>query len=241
MMTTTQILTEIKQRESFLDVFSSEYREEPNKFDVDPLVLSVRLKKMKALDTVMFRRLEDPEVKAELAKEDFDDAETIKNYYGKKLMWTALKDSRLSEYRKVLQHLLEHPKTTLSKKETGLIVTLPYFYEEDLVLDTLTKNYLTENTPDVRPNLKKFTRELTFVDQTSRWLNKKRFIYYWFVDDNKYVYNIQIDEGNVLRTFFEDIVLAKPTSIFESHLTKVQHPFDYYKLFDYKIVKEKNA
>lgn len=217
-----------------------EYREDPVKLDVNPLVLSVRLKKMKDADPNIWRRLEDPQVKAEITGDDFNDAEKIKDYYGKKIMWSTLKDSRISEYRKALQYLLEHPKSTLTKREAGMFATLPYFYQEDQILDTIAKQYRVTGCPSVQPNLKKFDRELVYIHQTSRWVNKKKFVFYWFADDNQFVYNIQLEEDNPLRGFFEDIVLTKPSNIFETYITKVDYPFDYYKMFSYKI-KEKNA
>ena len=236
---TTSIISQIQARQmTTLDsIFTQEYRETPIKFDVNPLVLSVRLKKIKDADPTQWFRLEHPEVKARLMGDDFNDAEKIKDYYSKKIMWNTLKDSRVSDYRKSLQYLLEHPKTTLNKKEVGMFVTLPYFYEEDQVLDSIAKNYRVADCPVVKPNLTKIQRELVYIHQTSRWVNKKKFIFYWFADDNQYVYNIQLEEGNLLRKFFEDCVLTRSTTVFETHITKVDYPFDYYKMFDFRMIK----
>jgi hypothetical protein len=219
------------------DLFTREYVQDPIKFDVNPLVLSVRLKKIKTADPSHWLRLEDPGVKSHLMGEDFNEAEAIKDYYSKKLMWTSLKDSKLSDYRSTLMSLLSQVKTLLTKKEVGMIVTLPYFYEEDQVLDSIMKNYRVADCPVVRPNLIKFQREMVYIHTTSRWMNKKKFLFYWFADDNQYVYNIQIEEGNPLRKIFEDAVLTKGTSVFETLITKVVHPFEYYKMFDYRLIK----
>ena len=238
--TTVNILNAINARKSIStldELFNQEYREDPIKFDVNPLVLSVRLKKIKTADPTQWFRLEDPTVKAKLMGEDFNEAESIKDYYSKKLMWNSLKDSKLSDYRSTLMSLLSQVKTTLTKKEVGMIVTLPYFYEEDQVLDSIAKNYQVADCPVVKPNLTKFQREMVYVHTTSRWINKTKFIFYWFADDNQYVYNIQIEEGNPLRKFFEDAVLTKSTSVFETHISKVDYPFEYYKMFDYKLIK----
>ena len=236
----TTILSQIQSRQSLdtLDsIFNKEYQEAPVLLDVNPLVLSVRLKKIKETDPTHWYRLEDPRVKSELTGDDFNEAEAIKDYYSKKLMWSSLKDSKLSAYRTHLIGLLSQVKTTLTKKEVGMIVTLPYFYAEDQVMDSIAKNYLVDNCPDVRPNLKKFQRELVYIHQTTRWVNKKKFIFYWFADDNNFVYNIQLDEGNLLRKFFEDMVLTQSTTKFETHITKVDYPFDYYKMFDFRMIK----
>lgn len=234
-----QILTQILSRSvaESDDIFSSEYREAPVKFDVNPLVLSVRLKKMKELDPTQWFRLEDPTVKAKLMGEDFYEAEAIKEYYGKKLMWTSLKDSRLSDYRTHLMGFLEHPKSTLTKREVGMVVTLPYFYAEDQVLDSIIKKYRVKDCPRVMPGMTTITRELVYIHNTSRWIGKKKFIFYWFADDNQFIYNIQIEEGNLLRKFFEHTVLTKGTNVFETHISKVDYPFDYYKMFDFKVIK----
>jgi hypothetical protein len=237
---TTSIINQTYQRQridTIDNLFKKEYLEGPTRFDVNPLVLSVRLRKILQDNPNQWFRLESAEVKARLTGDDFNDAEDIKTYYSKKLMWSSLKDSRLSDYRTHLMSYLAHPKTILSRKEVGMIVSLPYFYAEDQVMDLIAKNYQVADCPHVKPNLKKFTRELAYVHQTSRWINKKKFIFYWFADDNKFVYNIQLEEGNLLRKFFEDAVLTQSTTIFETHITKVDHPFDYYKMFDFRMVK----
>jgi len=223
---------------SILDnVLNQMYHDAPTRLDVNPLVLSVRLKKIKDADPTRWLRLEDPQVKAELMGDDFNEAEAIKDYYSKKLMWSSLKDTRMSEYRTHLMGLLSQVKTTLTKREIGMIVTLPYFFAEDQVLDSIAKDYLVDNCPDVKPNLKKFQRELVYIHQTTRWVNRKKFIFYWFADDNRFVYNIQLEEGNLLRKFFEDMVLTQSTTKFETHITKVDYPFDYYKMFDFRMIK----
>ena len=228
---------DVSSDDTLASIFNVEYREAPTKFDVDPLVLSVRLKKIRDEDPSKWYRLDDPHVKAALTGDDFNDAQVIKEYYSKKMMWVNLKDSRLSDYRSNLVQFLSQVKSTLSKKEVGMVVTLPHFYQEDQVLDSIIKNYQVTDCPLVKPNLKKFQRELVYIHQTSRWVNKKKFIFYWFADDNRFVYNIQLDEGNLLRKFFEDIVLTQSTTKFETHITKVDYPFDYYKMFDFRILK----
>jgi len=228
---------DLTTEDTLSSIFNAEYREAPTKFDVDPLVLSVRLKKIRDEDPSKWYRLDDPNVKAALTGDDFNDAQVIKEYYSKKMMWVNLKDSRLSDYRSNLVQFLSQVKSTLSKKEVGMVVTLPHFYQEDQVLDSIIKNYQVTDCPLVKPNLKKFQRELVYIHQTSRWVNKKKFIFYWFADDNRFVYNIQLDEGNLLRKFFEDIVLTQSTTKFETHITKVDYPFDYYKMFDFRILK----
>ena len=235
---TTSIIHQIYNRQNIdtLDnLLKQEYREDPIKFDVNPLVLSVRLRKIRQDNPTQWFRLEDPEVKARLMGDDFNDAEDITAYYSKKLMWTSLKDSRLTDYRTHLMSYLAHPKTVLTRKETGMIVSLPYLYAEDQVLDFIAKNYKVTDCPDVRPNLKSVLRELVYIHSTQRWVNRKKFIFYWFADDNKFVYNIQLEEGNVLRKFFEDVILTRSTSIFETYISKVDYPFDYYKMFDFKL------
>lgn len=225
------------QKDDLDSLFNQTYQESPVSFDVNPLVLSVRLKKMSIAEPAMWRQLQDPEVKAQLTGEDFNEAEAIKNYYSKKMLWAMLKDGKLSSFRSDLLQLLEHPKSILSKKEIGMFVRLPYFYQEDQILDSIARQYRVINCPDARPNLQKITRELVYIHSTSRWMNKKKQTFYWFGDDNRFVYNIQIEESNPLRKFFEDIVLAKSTNIFETYITKIRFPFDYYKMFDYKLVK----
>lgn len=238
-MTNTSFIHQIHNRQidTLDNLFKQEYREDPIKFDVDPLVLSVRLKKIKETDPSQWFRLESSDVKARLMGEDFNEAEAIKDYYSKKLMWNSLKDTRMSSYRTHLMSLLSQVKSTLTKKEVGMVVTLPYFYAEDQVMDSIAKNYRVVDCPMVKPNLQKFTRELVYIHQTSRWVNKTKFVFYWFADDNNYVYNIQLEEGNILRKFFEDAVLTQSTTRFETHITKVDYPFDYYKMFDFRMIK----
>ncbi len=243
----TSILSQIQTRnvitddESFKSVFADTYREEPVVFDVDPLVLSVRLKKMKAADPHGWHRIESPQVKAQLDGEDWNDAIKIKDYYSKKLVWNSLSDEKLSNYRASLLQLLHHPKHNLSKKEVGMIVTLPHFYEEDQTLDSIVKSYRVADTPRITPNLGRFARNLTLIGTTNRWLNKTHFNFYWFADDNKFVYSIQLAKDNVLLPFFEDAIMSNEPS-FDTLLTKVDYPFSYYKMYDFKLLKkEQNA
>lgn len=216
---------------------SSTFKEKPTVFDMDPLVLSVRLKKIKEANPNVWIRLESAKVKEEVQGDDWNDAVKIKDYYSKKLVWNTLSDEKLSNYRTALLQLLHHPKHNLSKREMGMIVTLPNFYEEDQTLDGIVKSYRVSDIPRVTPNLGRFARNLTPIGTTNRWVNKKHFNFYWFADDNKFVYSIQLAKDNVLLPFFEDAIMSNEPS-FDTLLTKVDYPFSYYKMYDFKLLKK---
>jgi hypothetical protein len=216
-------------------IFDSIYRENPITMKDDPLVLSVRLKKLVESSGTWYR-LQDPEVKSAVIEEDVSDSEKIKDYYKRKVLLETLKTGNLSSYRKALMSLMENKKEEYTPQQIGLFVSLPYFYEEDSLLENMKSNYSLDSIKRVTPNLAKQIREVNFVTKTKRFINKTRHNRYWFSNDNNELCMIQLPEtNNALINFFESYISKNNRLMLDTPAVAEFYPIPHYKLFDFRL------
>ncbi len=228
-------MTSILSAQNHNSILESIYRETPITVEDDPFVLSVRLKKL-VESTGTWYRLQDPEVKSAVTNEDVSDSEKIKDYYKRKVLLETLKTGNLSNYRKALMSLIESKKEEYTSQQIGLLVSLPYFYEEDCLLENMKLTYSLDSIKRVTPNLARQVKEVKFVTKTKRFINKQRHNRYWFSNNNNELCSIQLTEtNNTLIKFFESYISKNNRLILDTHAVAEFYPIPHYKLFDFQI------
>jgi hypothetical protein len=137
-------------------------------------------------------------------------AKQIRKYYRNKLTILALKSQNMSNFRVDLQELLGMEPTQLKLKFLPMMIRLPSFYKEDIVMDTLKK---TTVVPALnRARHEKESRTLTFVDKIHRKTKNQDLSWYWFVNEQNVLHRLSLDGKNKLNHVFERF-LDKPITI----------------------------
>lgn len=204
----------------------------------DPLELACLLK----IRVPTYGDIEDSRLVDEITPEIRAHAESVRKYYAKRWFWTALNNRSLSPFRQRAQYLLESRTCQIKKKDIGIYIKLPWFYEEDIVYEDLKKELITTDLPNLRLGRDKSLRRLEFVRETFGWQGKRRMKRYWFKDENNYLYGLEVETGNPLLPMFDDMIAERQTCLFETHLSHDRiDKLHYYKLHSYKLLKENNA
>ena len=218
---------------------TSSYEEKPSLYKFDLLEAAVVLHD----HAPAFLSIEESRVLDAIDQNVKDRAEAIRKFYTKQWFWNSLSSNRsLSPFRQRAHYLLESRTREVLKKDIGIYVKLPWFYEEDMIYNEFKKDLITTDLPHLSPGRGKSQRRLEFLKTTNGWQGKRRLTRYWFKDDNKFLYSIEIEMQNPLIPFFEEAIFANPTCLFEGFL--VEDRIDrlyYYKLNQFKLLKETNA
>lgn len=175
------------------DIFKEIEFNEKNKMRVDPadsLAISVSNYRQRELRTY-----------GSVLESDHYVASSIRDYYSKKLVVRTLKGKPLSKFRQDLSDYLSKGYTNeYPEKYMGMIYKLPEFYFYDLEVDKLRLE--SSNKPlDTSIGVKK----LKFLTKLYRSANSTGSYTFWFHDEDKNLYNIQILKENALLDMFQSI------------------------------------
>lgn len=220
-----------------LDIFNSEYKEDPIVLHQDPLSLSACLKRIRDNDSNSYYRIQDKNLIAHLQEEDSDLSNKIKDYYKKKVLLETLKTSYLSDFRKNLIRILDSQTNSYTSKEIGMLVSLPYFYEEDLLLDALKEKLDINTVKRVTPNLVKHDFTLKLEGTSKRFINKKPQKRFWFSNNLNQPCLIMLENNNTLLNFFESYISVNDKITLQANATAEFNPIPHIKLFNFSLVK----
>ena len=133
-------------------------------------------------------------------------AEQLKSYYRERLVFEALKktgQATVSEFRKKLGHLVNN-ELKITSGEVGLLMRMPYFYEEDQQVDKVMAK-----TVPAEQSLRGHTVAASFVLE-KKVLRSRRsgdFYDYWFTSDHSpAAYRFTLKHDNSLRQFVESFM-----------------------------------
>lgn len=119
-------------------------------------------------------------------QEDRIQAQAIRDYYNQRYTMKALKGKELTEYQKKTAQFLSG-LYHLTTEEIGLLYKLPYFYDEDLLVEQVV-NQTTSYTPQMTPlvaELKDLTEyELTPLVKVLISRKRSEFTHFYFKDQH---------------------------------------------------------
>lgn len=188
-----------------------------------------------------FLNFENPEVSTNLSDEDFQLAEQIRSYYGKKYLWRILNERNVSEFQTtVLDFISNKEKNVYDQKSEGLIYKLPGFYFNDLVTDEIFKNADTSEIDESTPRFlrQKYTKILKFVNAIEVRTRRTKENVYWFKDNNNRLNSITIPHPNCLEHLWSDIINNETAVKIHGHylVNQMDNKY-YYKILDWKMEK----
>lgn len=185
-------------------------RDVKRKFKADPLALVITQRKLgKPMWEIADWLRSDTAQEILALIEDVEKANDIKRYYRNKLVMRALKYSNqtMSKFRQDLRNYIESDDPyTIYANDIPMIVKLPEFYLEDIMMDEFKKEYCMNEaayknyaaTTRLRP-LRKHQRKTSKTDSVN----------FWFTDIAGCIYKFSIDPKNQLLHLFENVVYDK--------------------------------
>lgn len=229
-----------------LNAFKSEFSDlikEPEleiiSFKTDPLVLSCCLKRINNL----YYKLSGSELEDKVEPCDYAQAEKIRKYYSKKFFWIKLRTTtEFPSFRQRALELLSINQYNICSSDIGIFVRLPWFYEEDMLHDTLKSisiQSLTNPREQVTKGLTPTQISLKPVGTSLRWFNKRLFENFWFIDENKFLYKIELPSDNPLLDIFRDEINKEEINFLTKFTFKTIEGFCFFPMQNYKIIKEK--
>lgn len=174
------------------------------KFKADPLALTLSFRDQGLENWKITEKLTSAPT-WDLFAEDrfFHRASEIKKYYRNKLMFKALKNTNhnMSKFRQDLYNYVESSDPfSVYKNDIPMIVKLPDFYEEDVMMDAMVKKYKMTGDYETTQNVERTLYPLQKHHRKTKNQDQKHF---WFRDDNNLIYRIVIEPKNPLLHLFE--------------------------------------
>lgn len=171
------------------DIFKTDFKVEEVKytdFDADPFPSVCQLYDKNRDGSSIFDYITTNDLSKIVVSVDYiEKAETIKSYFKNKILLRRLKGEHVSEWMKEVEILLENP-LKVKTKSIRILVTLPRFYKENLILDELTSNHTSLEVGNIYTLENSYTCE--FVTKVHRNSNQSNhYDFYWKTKDNNLV------------------------------------------------------
>jgi hypothetical protein len=202
--------------------------EDKNSFTVDPLVLSVAMKREKNSKYILSLAHEL------VTSADVELANNIRSYFVKKFTWESLKDpAKITSYKSAALRLLNLNTWELTGQECGLFVKLPWFYDEDLTYSLLSDKFRSAKLEGIPTALEKtFTLECT----STVWRGRLKQQIFWLVSDDK-LYALYSSYDNPFNQCFE-LAVKQPLTLNFNYTIERQEAFCYNKITKFTIKKD---
>ena len=170
----------------------------------DLLILSVVWHKMRKNKTTFPRpsSLTDNFLFENITSEDRELTKDIRNYYSKKFMVFALKEQKLTSFRKDLNSFIHSDGLIFKETMMPLVYRLPEFYDYDISFDDMV--IVNDLNKQFHPT-DNFSKTVK-LNPLNKLIVKKRagkFTEYWLKDDSKKMYKIEIPLDNKLAHLWE--------------------------------------
>lgn len=227
------------------DEFS--HRPDIKKYEVyeisqDLLALSVcwaRYRKMRK-DSILqphITKLLDSELFRLVNNEDIELANTIRDYYSKKIMVWKLKNINLTPFRQDLNSFVHSDGKTFKETMLPLVYRLPEFYEYDVEFEKMSFEYNKEVKLHATPPSSVGERKnLKFVKQLS--VNSKRLkkIEYWFSDNHNNLIQLNTETSNPLNSLLEKVITTGDIALFGRYTTRTRDGNEFLRVDKYIFV-----
>lgn len=189
-----------------------------------------------AVSCVRYRNTELGTRDFKIHDSDYNTANNIREYYSKKLMVRTLKGKPVSQFRQDLMEYLSKGYTNeYPEKFVGMIYKLPEFYFYDLELDKMRME--SSNTSlDTFIGVKK----LKFLNKLN-WGNKSTgYFQFYFHDEAKNLYSLQIHKENELLGVFESLCNLDVLHINGKFVSASRDELNYRKICNPKLLFEQD-
>lgn len=133
-------------------------------------------------------------------------ANEIRDYYRAKLITSALSGTPQTEFRKALGVIIKEEKYTV--KHIPILIRLPGFYEEDIIVEELVSNAAGASKPEY-PTKPQFDEELEFVRKFDFIRRTQKAHKYVFKNNLNNLYVLSVSTSNELTTILDYVLRSK--------------------------------
>lgn len=207
-----------------------------NESTEDLLALSVawfRLRKNSASKPLLFESLTDASLFSKVTEEDRLMANTIRDYYSKKIMVLALKEVKLSKFREDLSKFIHGNGKVFTDDILPLVYRLPEFYEYDTEFADMMRGLTPGVVDRTRVKTEVHTlRPLRKFDVKRKYNHKHE---YWFKDENDRPVLIMLEHFNSCKSLFEREYKKESMSAAVTGFVTSQDDHTYFKVSKWEV------
>lgn len=226
------------------DVKKYEVYESPE----DILALSVAWRRLRKNGLPLsISSLLERQVFERLTPEDREKANSIRDYYSKKIMMWKLKGKELTSFRKDLNTFVHEEGTKFKEGMIGLAYYLPEFYEYDIELDSVREkvsaklrvSYTERTLMPLASLMEPCSKKLTPIKRINRVTKRVNHVQYWFKDTvTDAAVLISIDSKNPLEHVWNDMFdnSASLTISGKFYVTD-REDFEHFSIKNWKLAK----
>ena len=169
----------------------------------------------------------------EINQEDRDRANTIRDYFSKKIVMITLRGQNLSSFRKELNTFIHGDCKVFKEELLPLVYRLPEFYDNDIQHDEMFRDF-NKHFEDTS-KLWRGTKTLKPVRKFFINLKTKKFLEYWLKDENNRGYRIEIPFENKLNHLWEHFFKQETIPILGAYRYSEHDGITYYQIKDWEI------
>jgi len=150
-------------------------------------------------------RLIDKQLFKEVSSPDRQRADTIRDYYSKKIMVWRLKNERFSNYRNDMNEFIHSDGKKFREEMCPLVYRLPEFYDYDSTFDEIVREHNTKvEQSEAHYNGKKTLKLVKTLNVGKKYSKRKE---YWFSDERNDLVSMSIEQNNVLIPLLDSYVI----------------------------------
>jgi len=204
---------EISQDLLALSVCWARYRKARNELGTYPTIT-------KLLDSELFRLVSD---------DDIAQANTIRDYYSKKIVVLKLKNVGFTSFREDLNTFIHGDGKMFKENMLPLAYRLPEFYEYDVEFEKMSFDYNKEVKRIDDPHVVT-VKQLKFVKKLSVNTRHNKRKEYWFSDTYNNLVNVNIETSNPLLSLLDMVVDKSDIKIKGNYRKCSRDGFEYLKV-----------
>jgi hypothetical protein len=205
----------------------------------DLLALSSAWKRMRDNGSAQGRiaKLLDNELFQSLSRQDYEQAEKIRDYYSKKIVMWKLKGDPMSSYRNDLSSFVHSDGTKFPESMLGLAYYLPAFYEYDIQLDDVRLQ--VESTGITTKPMISTSRTFTPIKRIVQKTKRISSVQYWLKDvDSNHAASIHIETKNQLEHLWNHIFNTSDTIAINGNFHHKQRDnFEYLSITNWELAR----
>jgi len=211
----------------------------------DLLVLSVAHKRLLSENISLlaksfsFKNILDSTIFENLNDNDREIASTIRKYYSQQILMWALKGIKLTAFREDLKTYINGEGNKFVENTIPLVTKLPYFYDYDIKLDEIKREFTTDTegfNPAATNKPSKNSYILTPIKSLSRKTKRVKCIEYWLKDNYNQAYKIEIEHNNPLQHLWDKTFNFKKLEILGYTKVKRLDDLNYFQIFGWEVL-----
>jgi hypothetical protein len=181
-------------------------------------------------------KLLDSELFKLVSEEDIAQANTIRDYYSKKIMVWKLKNINLTGFRNDLNTFIHSDGKTFKETMMPLAYRLPEFYEYDVEFEKMSFEYNKEVKLEPIINYPATTKQLTYIKSLSVNTKRLKKIEYWFSDSHNNLIQMNVDTHNPLSSLLDKVITKGSINLEGRYATRTRDGNEFLRVEKYKFV-----